>query len=273
MHDDEDLLHPFRPYSSEAATTMRSRRSASGNEPRNSGARIRCAAEELAERRHNFGQLTCAIDLIGPDLDIRLNLRDGLLVGYHRVGRSDLSMTTKTATLLPLSYPHQDPWDSAQAWVVGNREVAPRLVPPLDLCDLRWAADLPEVPRATVHWATTVTGTPFGDLSITYRVVDGRPLEVGPGVANDVDAWFRVPARRFVAARSGRISVPEMISEGGDLGGDFDAVLVIAGLLETPPWVEARRLDEQTAGVLDLFFRVAESGLFRQLDASMGRTP
>jgi hypothetical protein len=115
-------------------------------------------------------------------------------------------------------------------------------VPPLDEVRSGWGAGLPAFPgvgELTVQ--QVVTETPFGDVSVWFRIVGGPIVEAGVGfVAVEPDI---VVERRFGFAlreRSGAIDVLESL-EGGGVQGDNRKLMLFLGGFDTDECTAARR--------------------------------
>lgn len=128
-----------------------------------------------------------------------------------------------------------------------------------------WTRDLPILPGVNVKWTAIETATPFGLLTMTFHIENGRPTELLPELDRTADAWLQYPADQLIAARSGRIPVPEMMSGAGDVGGNLGAILLVTGLLASPEWVEARRISLPRVRALKLFTQLRASGLMAEL--------
>jgi hypothetical protein len=141
----------------------------------------------------------------------------------------------------------------------------PKQFPPTDLLDLSWARNLSQLVGVDVTYSLTTCSDVFGDSSLTIRVRDGIACEVVEGVADDAEVHFGVELRNHLLSRCGLITVAEAIGDTGTIDGEFDSLLLIAGLLETPTWVHSRRLDLGTIAVHDAIVELWNAGALENL--------
>lgn len=132
--------------------------------------------------------------------------------------------------------------EAALCWRVGRGMEERKLFPPYDLLEMRWVNGLDPVPGATASWNATVYGTPFGELSITFQVVDGIPLTVAPGVSNNAEVSLSYQYHHHLQVRAGQREVVHLVGPGDRLEGDFDVLMMIAGLTASASWSQARAI-------------------------------
>lgn len=157
----------------------------------------------------------------------------------------------------PLPNPHapEQLATAGRSWRIGGPGAAPLRFPPLDTLDASWARDLELLPGVDLAWSSLVEGTPFGDVGVSYWVHDGRVTKVEDRFRDDLDVWFRFDVWKVIATRAEETSVAETIGDGGDFSGDLDAALLLAGLQESAPWREARRISPNQVAALRCFER------------------
>lgn len=115
-------------------------------------------------------------------------------------------------------------------------------VPPLDEVETAWGRALPTYPGVGEHVVQQeVTETPFGDVTMWFRIDGGPVVDAGVGVSTtEPDVTVR---RRFGPAlreRAGRIDVLESL-DGGGIAGDTGKLMLFVGALDADECADARR--------------------------------
>ena len=227
------------------------------------------AARAVAGRGHRFGSMTGSIAFKTHREAVTLTFENGHITSVDPgTGVSDLVIESVRphepgSRVVPRA--QTGGLDQAKRWKVGCAFEASDLIPPLDHLDSRWADDLPALPGVHLDWSTRFTDTPFGDLVVTYRVRDGRVTAVEPTWCDDADVWFVLKWSSSVGARSGRLTIPETLADGGDCSGDLDALLLLAGLQETPAWQGAREISTTRERALMLLLEASQTTIFDTL--------
>jgi hypothetical protein len=124
--------------------------------------------------------------------------------------------------------------DGPASWRWRTRDGGARRLPGCDALDADWSV-VPALPGVGLRFCSTDLGHPLGELTVAYELVDGRPASVAIGgreLRSDVDVWFEYPAVRRLEQWAGLRSAVEMLAPPADLGGDLDAAMLVAGLVD-----------------------------------------
>lgn len=169
--------------------------------------------------------------------------------------------------------------ESTDAWGIGALELlvgkdsgqlSP--LPPYDLMDLSWTAQLERLSHVDAVWTTHHPAAGLGDLSVTYDVREGIPVAVSPGTDDRAEAVFTIPWIDSVRARAGIIGPIQGLGSAGSLEGSLDLALLIGGLIERADWRLARHIDAHRYSALHIFYVLASTGLFVPLPPCPSRS-
>jgi hypothetical protein len=122
--------------------------------------------------------------------------------------------------------------------------------PPLDF--VAAAADrLPALPGVDLRWQCRYVRGPFGAVDYALVFEDGQLVDAPLGVIDDADVSLGVPFSKAMLLRRGEITMLEALQDGR-ISGTEGSLAVLAGLLESPPYVEVMRECASGRGVLAL---------------------
>jgi hypothetical protein len=149
-------------------------------------------------------------------------LIDGRPVWQSGLGSRDAVMRLERGT------------DGPASWRWRTRDGRTRRLPGYDALDAEWA-QVPALPGVDVRYCVTEVGHLLGDLTVRFEVVGGRPAAVEVGgrrLRHGVDVWFEFPAIRRLERWVGVRSVVGLLAPPADLGGELDAAMLLAGLVD-----------------------------------------
>lgn len=112
--------------------------------------------------------------------------------------------------------------------------------PPGDVRSAVLGTSLPFIPDASVSASYTLVGSPFGDLTYSQDFRDGRRAEWAWGSNEKADVRLRISYENHLRARIGHLSVIEQL-EGGTIDGEWEDLMVLAGITESDEYVSAMR--------------------------------
>ena len=125
-----------------------------------------------------------------------------------------------------------------------GEETAP--LPPLDDLASPAFATLPEVPHATMRVRLTLTATPAGRLllDVGYRDARREPIAIVAEFGEDPEPGrpaidVTLTWRNYLRMRAGEINSLEAVEEGGTVDGRWTVLMLLHGLVQSPPTAEA----------------------------------
>lgn len=176
------------------------------------------------------------------------------------VGRPDILFTRTGADL------------TVEGWDLQLSSGSTWMVPPKDNLGSDWLG-LPRMPGVSLRWLASYTSGPFQDYCIVNEIRDGRPVELrclpmDHGHQLDhhkFDVWFTIPLDRLIAHRLGLMNNLDLIQPpDGSVGGDLDALMLIAGLVDHS-WTAAAGMPHEDT--------IAFAGLLEALAGARLATP
>lgn len=125
--------------------------------------------------------------------------------------------------------------------VIDPKTGVEHAAPPLDEISLEWARDLPEIPTArTFTVEQRLTESPFGTLTMHYRLHRGRVIEAGLGSLGASDIIIGRRYDRAVNERAGHLDLMESV-EGGHIQGDLSLLTLFLGIYDSDECRDSRR--------------------------------
>lgn len=126
----------------------------------------------------------------------------------------------------------------ADTWVQEYRDGAPMRFrpPPLDEAHPEAFALLPVIANATSAVQFHLTDSPFGDLSMALRFVDGRRVAWTLGQRDDPDVVVEMPYLGFTRHRGREITLNEAMEDGRAAAEEVSSLFLAAGLYDSPEY-------------------------------------
>jgi hypothetical protein len=159
-----------------------------------------------------------------------------------------------------------------RTWVEEPRaEGAPRRLrpPPLDERDIDWS-NLAPVPDATVLQQNTLIRSPFGTVAYYGGFVDGRRGEWSLGRHPAPDTTVEMIYALRLRAQAGLISTTDQL-EGGAVTGDWSMLMLLAGIIESPEYLDALAQGSGVRAQLGDFAEIVDSQPYRDAQAEIAQ--
>lgn len=143
-------------------------------------------------------------------------------------------------------------WGCISTWQQGPHGAVRVRIPPFDVADSGHFDRLPEIPGATVTVQFTLEDGPFGDLDYLMRIVDGRIDAVESAWTADAQVFITTQWTTYLELRLARADPVEAAGKSV-IKGEMARLSVLAGVMESEPFVTARRENaEMMAALIDL---------------------
>ena len=140
---------------------------------------------------------------------------------------------------------------TARTTVAMERTSGPYVGPPPPLDFLANAARLSVLPDVHLRWHISLTRGPFGAVEYGMVFEDGRLVDLPLGPLGDADVVLECPFLHAMLMRRGEITMLDALRYGR-ISGNEGALGLLAGLLETPTYVELMRENGSGRGILAL---------------------
>ncbi len=131
-------------------------------------------------------------------------------------------------------------WGCIAAWCPGPDGPVRLRIPPFDVADSGHFDRLPEIPGATAMVQFTLEDGPFGDLDYLMRIVDGRIEAVESAWSADAQVFITSQWTTYLELRLARADPMEAAGRSA-IKGEMARLSVVAGIMESEPFVTARR--------------------------------
>jgi hypothetical protein len=102
------------------------------------------------------------------------------------------------------------------------------------------AGRLPALPGVDLRWQSRYVRGPFGAVDYALVFEDGQLVDAPLGVIEGPDVSLAVPFVQAIRLRRGEVTILEALQHGR-ISGTEGALALLAGLLESPPYVEVMR--------------------------------